>query len=133
MTGCDAIHIQIRQAVMSNDTDTVVLLLHYIGLIKEGGLQELWVPFGTGEKQRMILLHVLYLKLGEDQAHVMTGDDSLNKMSTKHAAFTCRPTMFLSLERHLFSLKQTFIKRNSTLSIYGQVREANPQQLPFIS
>ena len=40
--------------VKSNDTDTVVLLLHYIGLFKEGGLQELWVHFGTGEKRRMI-------------------------------------------------------------------------------
>jgi len=39
---------------MSNDTDTVVLLLHYIGLFKEGGLHELWVQFWTGEKRRMI-------------------------------------------------------------------------------
>jgi len=40
--------------VKSNDTDTVVLLLHYIGLFKECGLQEFWVQFGTGEKRRMI-------------------------------------------------------------------------------
>ena len=43
-TGCH------RVVVVSNDTDTVILLLHYIGLFKEGGLQELWVQFGTGDK-----------------------------------------------------------------------------------
>ena len=43
-----------REVVKSNDTDTVVLLLHYIGLFKEGGLQELWVQFGTGKKRRML-------------------------------------------------------------------------------
>lgn len=91
-----------RVVVMSNDTDTVILLLHYIDVFKEGGLQELWVQFGTGEKRRMIPLHVLHLKLGEDlchvliKAHVMTGDDALSKIGTKHAALTCRPTRFLS-------------------------------------
>ncbi len=65
---------------MSNDTDTVILLLRYINLFKEGGLQELWVQYGTGEKRRMIPLHVIHLKLGEElcrvliKAHVTTGD-----------------------------------------------------------
>ena len=39
-----------REVVMSNDTDTAILLLHYIGLFKDSGLKELWVQFGTGEK-----------------------------------------------------------------------------------
>ena len=37
-----------RVAVVSNDTNTIILL-HYMGLFKDGGLQELWVQFGTGE------------------------------------------------------------------------------------
>jgi len=125
--------------VICNDTDAVVLLLYYIGLFKEGGLQERWVQFGTGEKRRMIPLHALHFKLVEDlchvyiKAHIMTDDYALSKMSTQHAAFTCTPTRFLSLHRHLFSLKHTSIKRNSTLSMYRQVRQANPWQLPLIN
>ena len=88
--------------VVSNDTDTVILLLHYIGLFKEGGLQELWVQIGTGDKQRMIPLHVMHLKLGDKlchvliKAHITTGDDALSKVGTKHAALVCRPERFLS-------------------------------------
>ncbi len=91
-----------RAIVVSNDTDTVILLLRYISLFKEGGLQELWVQYGTGEKRRMIPLHVMHLKLGEElcrvliKAHVTTGDDALSKVGTKHAALVCRPAMLLS-------------------------------------
>ena len=87
-----------RVVVMSNESQTVVLLIQCIALFKEGGLQELWVQFGTGEKRRMIPLHVLHLKLCHVliKAHVMTGDDGLSKMGTKHAALTYRPTRFLS-------------------------------------
>ena len=76
--------------------------LHYICLLKEVGLQELWVQFGTGEKRRMIPLHVLHFKLGDElylvfiKAHVLTGDDALSKVGTKHATFVCHPTRFLS-------------------------------------
>jgi hypothetical protein len=49
----------------------LILLLHYIGLFKEAGLQELLVQFGTGEKRRMIPLHVLHLKLGDKLCRVL--------------------------------------------------------------
>ena len=95
-TGCHKV------VVVSNDTDTVILLLHYIGLFEEGGLQEFWVQFGTGDKRRMIPLHVLHLKLGDKlchvliKAHITTGDDAMSKVGTKHAALVCRPERFLS-------------------------------------
>ena len=50
------------------------------------------VQFGTGEKRRMIPLHVLHLKTGDAlcrvliKAHTMTGTDALSKIGTKHAA-----------------------------------------------
>ena len=53
-----------RAVVISKNTNTIALLLHYICVFKVCGLQELWVQYGTGEKRRMIPLHVLHLKLG---------------------------------------------------------------------
>ena len=87
---------------MSNDTDTVILLLHYIRLLKDDGLNELWVQFGTGQKRRMIPLHVLHCKLGDQlchvliKAHILTGNDTVSKIGTKHAALVSKPAKFLS-------------------------------------
>ena len=50
----------------------------------------------------MIPLHVLHLKLGEElcrvliKAHITTGDDSISKVETKHAALVSKPVPFLS-------------------------------------
>ena len=94
--GCDTV------VVVSNDTDTIVLLLRYIGLFVENGLKQLWIHYGTGEKRRMIPLHLLSRKLGNDfcrvliKAHVLTGNDTVSKIGTKHAALVSNPTRFLS-------------------------------------
>ena len=88
--------------MVSNDTDTIVLLLRYIGLFVENGLKQLWIHYGTGEKRRMIPLHLLSRKLGNDfcrvlnKEHVLTGDDTVSKIGTKHAALVSNPTRFLS-------------------------------------
>ena len=66
--------------LVSNDTDTVILLLYYIENFKHQSLTELWVQvgFGTGNKRYMLPLHVLFSKLGEElykvliKAHVLT-------------------------------------------------------------
>ena len=50
----------------------------------------------------MIPLHTLLSKLGSEfcqvliKAHMLTGDDSLSKIGTKHAAVVFRPTRYLS-------------------------------------
>ena len=45
-----------RVVVLSNDTDTFALLLHYAPylLLHTQGLKELWQQYGTGEKRRML-------------------------------------------------------------------------------
>ena len=91
-----------RLLVISNDTDTIVYLLRFISQMRERGLQELWVEFGSGEHRRYIPLHVLADKLGVGlcrvivKAHVLTGDDSLRKIGTKHASLSCEPQKFLA-------------------------------------
>ena len=43
-----------RVVVLSNDTDTFALLLHYAPYLQTQGLKELWQQYGTGEKRRML-------------------------------------------------------------------------------
>lgn len=91
-----------RLLVVSNDTDTVTRLLHFIHHLQKKGLRELWVEFGTGERRRYIPIHTLADKLGEGlskvivKAHILTGDDALSKIGTKHAALSCNPEHYLS-------------------------------------
>ena len=88
--------------VVSNDTDTVILLLYYIESFKQQSLTELWVQFRTGNIRYMLPLHALFLKLGEElykvliKAHVLNWDDALSKIGKKHAAIACKPTRYLS-------------------------------------
>ena len=46
-----------RVVIVSNDTDTFALLLHYTPHFQDLGVQEIWQQYGTGEKRRMLPLH----------------------------------------------------------------------------
>lgn len=78
------------------------VLLYFFDQWKAQGLQELWLEFRHGDKLRHIPIHTLYLKIGVEKSrcllkvHVLTGDDSLSKIGTKHAAFTNNPERYLS-------------------------------------
>jgi hypothetical protein len=90
-----------RVVIASNDTDTFALLLHYTPLFQELGLKEVWQQYGTGEKRRMLPVHQAVLKLGEPmaktviKAHILTGDDCMSKIGTKHAAIVSDPVQYL--------------------------------------
>ena len=47
----------LRVIVTSNDTDVVVLLIHYYKVFKS--INELWIYYGTGKKARHIPVHRL--------------------------------------------------------------------------
>ena len=52
----------------------------------------MWVEFGSGDHKRYIPIHTLLDRLGDGlcqvliKVHVLTGDNSLSKIRTKHAA-----------------------------------------------
>ena len=50
-----------RVVIISNDTDVVILALHYWSLLKARGLQEMWIRAGVGNATRYIPLHVLVI------------------------------------------------------------------------
>ena len=53
-----------RVVIMSNDTDTFALLLHYTPYFQSLGLQEIWQEYGTGKKRCVLPLHEMVSKLG---------------------------------------------------------------------
>ena len=91
-----------RILVISNDTDTVVCLLYHMNFFKQNGLIELWCQYGRGENKRYLPIHKMFDSLGYAmckavlKAHVLTGNDCLSKIGTKHAALNCDPVKFLS-------------------------------------
>ena len=46
-----------RIIIVSNDTDTFALLLHYTPYFQTLGTKEIWQEYGTGGKKRKLPLH----------------------------------------------------------------------------
>ena len=90
-----------RLVILSNDTDSVVYLLRHIPHFLSLGCHELWLQYGTGDSQKMIPLHEQSIKLGPPMSkvlvkvHILTGDDIMSKIGTKHAAYIMNPVKYL--------------------------------------
>ena len=55
-----------RVVVLSNDSDTLIMLLRFMNRFMNSSLEELWLQYGTGENRRMTLLHLWFVELGVD-------------------------------------------------------------------
>ena len=90
-----------RILTLSNDTDTFIVLLSYMFDFISLGLKELWIQYGTGDHRRMTPVHEAYSVSGPVlskiimKSYVITGNDYLSKIGTKHAALSCNPELFL--------------------------------------
>ena len=90
-----------RVILLSNDTDVVVLGLHYWSLLKGHGLKELWIRAGVGNSTRHIPLHTLAEKMDPEICKVilpllhLTGCDSSSKFGTKAAGLKANPAQHL--------------------------------------
>ena len=91
-----------RAVVISNDTDVLVLLLYYAEIFKDRGMGEIWIKFGTGERARLIPIHLLADILGKNmscaimKAHILSGCDVTSKVGTKTAALKYNPEIYLA-------------------------------------
>ena len=87
--------------LLSNDTDVVVLELHYWSLLKGHGLEELCIRAGVGNSTRHIPLHTLADKMDPEickvilPLHHLTGCDSSSKFGTKAAGLKANPAQHL--------------------------------------
>ena len=57
--------------VFCSDSDVIMLLLRYYKQWFVGGLKELWVNYGTGQRRRMLPIHTLFGRLGADLCGVL--------------------------------------------------------------
>ena len=55
----EAVHVKQCQRVVlvSNDTDSFALLVHYAQYLQTQGVKDIWQQYGTGEKRHMLPLH----------------------------------------------------------------------------
>ena len=73
-----------------------------MNVFKQQVLKKMWCLYSTGENKRFLPIHKIHAILGDPmsrviiKAHVLMGDDSLSKVGTKHAAFTCDPIKYRS-------------------------------------
>ena len=91
-----------RVVLLSNDTDSFALLVHYAQFLQTLGAKDIWQQYGTGEKRHMLPLHQAVSQFGAPFAktvirgHILTGDDYMRKVGTKHAAMACNPVQYLT-------------------------------------
>ncbi|KAL8622995.1 hypothetical protein ACOMHN_027116 [Nucella lapillus] len=134
-----------RLIVVSNDTDTFALLLHYTSLFHALGLKEIWQQYGTSENRRMLPLHQAVSRLGAPlaksliKAHILTGDDCMSKVGTKYAAMAADPVQHLtnfgetdSLSEQDEALAEKYlvhvwagVKSRTTAETFNQLRVEN--------
>ena len=82
---------------LSNDCDTLMLLLWYMERFIENGSKEFWLQYGGGERKRMIPVHSWCNALGTEwcktllKIHNLTGNDFVSTVGSKLAAIKCSP------------------------------------------
>ena len=60
-----------RVVIISNETDTVMIFLRYMSHFRQSCLNELWVQYGVSDRRRMIPIHLLHTKLGDDLCRIL--------------------------------------------------------------
>ena len=79
-------------ALVSADTDIFVLALFHWPTPHQLGLQELWVRTGVADFTRLLPVHAIHQKMGQDLCtllpaiHALSGTDYTSKFGTKKAA-----------------------------------------------
>lgn len=67
--------------IKANDTDVVVIALHFMSVLKNLGLENLWLAYGQGKHACWIPMHELLESVGLSKAcgilyfHAFTGCD----------------------------------------------------------
>ncbi len=91
-----------RLVVLSNDTDVLVALLHHCMILRNHGLQELWMKAGIADTTQYIPVHTLAVKKSHDicrvlpAIHALSGCDSVSKFGTKLSALKADPVKYLT-------------------------------------
>ena len=82
--------------------------------IQELGLKEIWQQYGNDETRHVLPLHQLGAPLAKAvvNVHILTGDDCISKLGTKHAALASDPVRYLTN----FGETDTLSEQNESLA-----------------
>ena len=124
--------------VISNDTDVLVLLIHYVKKFKNVGVSKIWQKIGLGDKRRFIPIHSLYQRIPKPlkdvllSCYIETGCDYLSRVGTKLGALRALPEKFLKhfgskdLDEEQAKLAEEFLvnvlKNNAVERTFDQLR-----------
>ena len=122
-----------RIIVLSNDTDTNMVLQAYMKEFRSMGLVELRLQYGTGDKQRMEPIHEGYIVYGPVKlramlkAYIITGNDYLSKVGSKHVAVSCNPELFLSnfAEADVLTEAEIALAEHYSVKVWAGVRSTS--------
>ena len=115
----------LRVIATSNNTDGVVLLIHYYKVFQS--INELWIYYRTGEKARYIPMHCLNSVIEEAAAssllvsHMLTGCDITSKVGTKVFAYTFVTLKFTRF-RSSFNYNQ-YSRRSLSQTLKGPAKK----------
>ena len=90
-----------RIVLVSADTDIIVLALFHWPTLHQLGVQEMWVRTGVGDSTRLLPVHVIHKKMGQDLCallpaiHALSGADYTSKFGTKKAALNIASKKYL--------------------------------------
>lgn len=87
--------------LVSADTDIMVLALFHWATLHQLGVEEMWVRTGVGDSTRLLPVHAIHQKMGQNLCsllpaiHALSGSDYTSKFGTKKAALNSASTAYL--------------------------------------
>lgn len=90
-----------KVVLVSAGTDIMVLALFHWATLHELGVQELWLLTGVGDTTRLLPVHVIHIKIGQNVCsflaaiHALSGSDYKSKFDTKKAVLNSASLPYL--------------------------------------
>ena len=127
--------------VISNDTDVMVLLIHYLKHFQTLGVEQIWQRVGLGSNRRLTPIHKIFERLPKPLRKVLlasyigTGCDYLSKIGTKLGCLAALPEQYLSkfgtaqLDSNQIRLAEQYlvnvIKTNAEETTFDELRASH--------
>ena len=100
---CNILNRYKRIVVILNNIDDFVLILHYVSLFFDKGINELWLKFGTGVYTQIFANHIVHSNIEHEtcsvifRLHIMTGCDVTSKIRRKYGPLNVKSIYYLKM------------------------------------
>ena len=100
---CNILNRYKRIVVILNNIDDFVLILHYVSLFFDKGINELWLKFGTGVYTQIFANHIVHSNIEHKtwsvifRLHIMRGCDVTSKIRRKYGPLNVKSIYYLKM------------------------------------